>query len=77
MVAAPEAQQLVQGGAAHDAVDGQAGVALELAQRAHRGVTEDAVHPLGVEAEAAQALLQFGDVVTPQHGGPAVQEAVA
>ena len=60
-----------------DAVDGEAGVALELAERPHRGVAEDAVDPAGVEAQRAQALLQLGDVVTAQHGGPAVQEAVA
>ena len=77
VVAALEAEQLAQGGAADDAVDGQAGVALELAQGAHRGVAEDAVHPPGVEAEGAQALLELGHVVAPEHRGPAVQEAVA
>ena len=65
-----------EGGPADDAVDGQAGVALELGQGPHGGVAEDAVHPPGVEAERAQALLQLGHVVTPQHGGPAVEEAV-
>ena len=30
----------------------------------------------GVEAQRAQALLQLRHVVTPQHGGPAVEEAV-
>ena len=73
---APEPDQLGQGGATDDAVDGEAGVALELEQGAHGGVAEDAVHPPRVEAEAAQALLELGHVVTPQHGGPAVQEAV-
>ena len=76
VVAALEAQQLAEGGAADDAVDGQAGVALELAQGPHGGVAEDAVDPAGVEAEGAQALLQLGHVVTPQHRGPAVEEAV-
>ena len=56
---------------------GHAGVALELAQRSHGGVAEDAVDAARVEPEGAQALLEFGHVVTPQHGGPAVQEAVA
>ena len=45
-------------------------------ERAHGGVAEDAVDPAGVEAEGAQALLELGHVVTPQHRGPAVQEAV-
>jgi hypothetical protein len=40
-------------------------------------VPEDPVHPPGVEAEAAQALLQVGHVVAAQHLGPAEQEAVA
>ena len=57
--------------------DRDAGVALELAQRPHRGVTEDAVDAARVEPERAQALLELGHVVTPQHRGPAVQEAVA
>ena len=43
---------------------------------AHGGVAEDAVHPARVEAQRAQALLQLRHVVTPQHGGPAVEEAV-
>ena len=76
VVAALQAHQLPQGGAADDAVDGEAGVALELAQRPHGGVPEDAVDPAGVEAQRAQALLQLRHVVTPQHGGPAVEEAV-
>ena len=76
VVAALQAQQLLQGGAADDAVDGESGVALELVQGPHGGVPEDAVDPAGVEAQRAQALLQLRHVVTPQHGGPAVQEAV-
>ena len=76
VVAALQAHQLEEGGPADDAVDGEPGVALELVQRPHGGVAEDAVHPAGVEAQGAQALLQLGDVVTPQHGSPAVEEAV-
>ncbi len=76
VVAALQAQELLQGGPADDPVDGQAGVALELGQRPHGGVAEDAVDPARVEAERAQALLQLGHVVTAQHRGPAVQEAV-
>jgi hypothetical protein len=76
VVTALEAQQLAQRGAADDAVDRDAGVALELAEGAHGGVAEDAVDAPGVEPEGAEALLEFGDVVTPQHRGPAVQEAV-
>jgi hypothetical protein len=72
-----EAQELVQGGAAHDAVRRKPGVALELVERANGGVAEDAVDPARVEAKAAQALLELRHVVTPQHGGPAVEEAVA
>jgi hypothetical protein len=76
-LAALEAQQLAQGRAADDAIDRQSGVALELAERPAGVVPEDAVDPRCIEAQGAQALLELGDVVTPQHGGPAVQEAVA
>ena len=76
VVAALQAHQLLEGGPADDAVDGKAGVALELVQGPHGGVPEDPVDPAGVEAQRAQALLQLGHVVTPQHGGPAVEEAV-
>jgi len=40
-------------------------------------VAEDAVHLAGVEAETAQAPLQLGDVVTPQHACRSVDHAVA
>jgi hypothetical protein len=76
VVAALEPQELGEGRAADDAVDGEAGVALELAEGTDGGVAEDAVDPTGVEAEGAQALLQLRHVVAPQHGGPAVQEAI-
>jgi len=72
-----EAQQLTQRRAADDAVDREPGVALELAERPAGAVPEDAVDPRRIEAQGAQALLELGDVVTPQHRGPAVQEAVA
>ena len=77
MVAALQAQELGQGGPAHDPVDRQPRVALELRHRPRGGVPEDAVDATGVEPERAQTLLQLGHVVTPQHGGPAVQETVA
>ena len=77
VVAALESQQLLEGCATHDAVHGEAGVALELPERPYGGVAQDPVDPAGVEAQRAQPLLQLGDVVTPQHRGPAVQEAVA
>ena len=60
-----------------DAVGGQADVALEVVQGARRQRSEDAVDAPGVEAEVAQAPLQFGDVVAAQVGGTVVQEAVA
>ena len=76
MVAALQAHELLEGCPADDPVDGQARVALELGQGVPGGVPEDAVDPARIEAEGAQALLQFRHVVTPQHGSPAVQEAV-
>ena len=76
MLAALESQQLAQRRPADDAVDRQTGIALELPERPRGGVPEDAVDPVGIEAQGAQALLKFGHVVTPQHRGPAVQEAV-
>ena len=77
VLAALEAQEFAQRRAADDTVDRQPGVALELAERPARSVPEDAVDPRRIEPEGAQALLELGDVVTPQHRGPAVQEAVA
>ena len=56
---------------------GSPDVALEFAERGRGQVTEDAVHPPGVEAEGTQTLLELGDVVAPQHRGAAVEEAVA
>ena len=64
-------------GGAGDAVDRKAGVALEVAQGDRGQVTEDAVDPPGVESEGAQTLLELGHVVAPEHGGPAVEEAIA
>ena len=76
VVAALQPHQLLEGGAADDAVDGEAGVALELIEGPYGGVPEDPVDPARVEAQRAQALLQLRHVVAPQHGSPAVQEAV-
>ena len=77
LVAGLEPLQGLYRGTADDAVHGQSGVALEVAQGLHGGVPEDAVHAPGIEAEGAQALLELGDVVTPEHRGPAIEEAVA
>ena len=77
MVWALQAEQFMQSGPSDDAVDRKAGVALELGQRVGGVVTEDAVDAAGVEPKCAQPLLEVGDVVTPQHRSPAVEEAVA
>ena len=60
-----------------DTIRGQALVGLEVA---HRGLgirPEDAVDIAGVEAEAAEPLLQIGDVVATGHGGAQVEHAIA
>jgi hypothetical protein len=64
-------------GPAHDGVDGQAGIALEVGQGARGAVAEYPVDPARIEAQGAQALLQVGHVVTPLHRRAPVQEAVA
>ena len=61
---------------AADAVGGQPGVALEVLERRLGGGPEDAVDPAGVEAERAEAALELGDVVAPQHRRGEVEEAV-
>jgi hypothetical protein len=76
VVAALQADELAEGRPADDAVYGEAGVALEVDEGVHGGVPEDAVDAARVETQRAQALLQLGHIVTPQHRGPAVQEAV-
>ena len=77
VVAALQADQLAEGGAARRW--GRPAARRCAGSRPGRrgGVTEDAVHPAGVEPEAAQALLELGHVVAPQHGRAPVQEAVA
>ncbi len=75
-VPALESEQLTKRRPAHDAVDWKPGVSLELTQPGARGVPEDAVDPPGIEAERAQALLQFRHVVAAEHGGAPVQEPV-
>jgi hypothetical protein len=62
--------------AAH-AVGGQTDVALEVVERPGRQGAEDPVDPAGVEAEAPEAPLQLGDVVTAEVGGAVVEQAVA
>ena len=62
---------------AADAVGGQTDVALEVVERPGGQGAEDPVDPAGVEAEAAEAPLQLGDVVAAEVGGAVVEEAVA
>jgi hypothetical protein len=67
----------LEGGPTDDAVDREAGVALEFGQRASGVIPEDAVDAPGVEAEGAQTLLELGNVVTAQHRPAEVEKAVA
>ena len=60
-----------------DAVDRQPGVALEVAEGPRGEVAEDAVDPAGVEAEGAEAPLELGDVVAPEHRAAEVEQPVA
>jgi hypothetical protein len=77
VVPALESEQFTKGGPTDDPVDGQAGIALELAEGPAGVVAEDPVDPARVEPESTQALLKVSYIVTPQHGSATVQEAVA
>ena len=72
-----DAVELFEGGRTEHTVGGQTGVALELGQRAGGVVTEDAVLTAGVETEGIEPALQLEDVVAAEHGGAAVEQAVA
>ena len=77
IVAALQTDELAQGGAPDDRIDREPNVALKIGQGSRGEVTKDPVHPAGVEAETAEALLQVGHVVATLHGGAPVEEAVA
>ncbi len=62
---------------AGDYVDGQPGVALEVAERTRSIGTEDSIDATCVESEAAEAELEVGHVVAAQHRGMQVEVAVA
>ena len=72
-----EPDQLAERGASGDAIDGHAHVALEFGQGTRGPITEDPVHAARVESQRAQSLLQVDDIVAAQHGGAAVEEAIA
>jgi len=63
-------------GAAHP-IGRRTAVRLELLQRPCRAGPEDAVDPPAVEADPAEAGLQFGDVVAAQVGRGQEQEPIA
>ncbi len=69
--------QLPEGRGPQDAVHGEPGVALEVGQGLGAELTEDAVHPSGVEAEGGEASLQVSDVVAAQHGPTEIEEPVS
>ena len=77
VVARTEAEQFGHRRAASDPVDREPDVALEFAEGRGRQVAEDPVDPSGVEPQGTEPLLEFGDIVTPEHGGPTVEEPVA
>ena len=64
--AEPTRSERPQGLGPEDAVDREAGVALELAERRRALVAEDAVLAPGVEAERVEPVLELGDVVAAQ-----------
>ncbi len=76
VMAGAESQQLGDRRRPGDAVDRDAHVALKVAKSGRGEIAEDAVDPAGVETQGAQALLELGDVVPPQHGRPPVEEPV-
>jgi len=65
------------GGRPADTVHGEPGVALEVHEGRGGAVAQDSVDPPRVEAQAAEAPLQGGHIVAPQHRGPPVQETLA
>ena len=58
-------------------VHGEAGVSLELAKCPFGVRAEDPVDPSSIETERAEALLELVDVVTAQHRGAQVEEAIS
>ena len=70
------AEQLAQGGQTDDAVHRLARVALEIGHRRRGQAPEDPVHAPGSKPSDPETLLQFRHVVTPQHGGSKVEEAI-
>lgn len=74
---ADEALERVDRAVTADRVDRQAGVTLEISKRTGRERPKDAVGPTGVESQGAEPALQLGHVVAPQHGGAAIEQAIA
>jgi hypothetical protein len=70
-------RESLEGFPAADAVNGEAGVALEVPQGLVGERSEDAVDPAGIEAEAPEHALKGGDVVAPQHAAAVIEQAVA
>ena len=62
---------------ARDAVGGQAGVRLELGERARSRRAEDAVDSARVEAEQAETALELSDVIATLHRSAEVEESIA
>ena len=52
-------------------------IVLEISDGTFRVGSEDAVEPSGIETEAAEPLLEIGDVVASGHRGPQVDHAIA
>jgi len=73
LVQAPEP---VQGGLAHDAVDVEPGVALELRHRHLQRRGEDPVRRPRIEAEVAEPLLKVKHVIAPDGRDPQVKQAL-
>ena len=71
-----EPVQGVNGGPSDHPVVREACILLELLDRPLGPGAEDAVDPVGIEAELAESALEFRDVIAPHHRVAVVEEPI-
>lgn len=71
-----EPVQGINGGPSDHPVVRKACVPLELLDRGMGPGSEDAVDPVGIEAELAESTLEFRYVIAPHHRVPVVEEPI-
>jgi len=75
-VTSPHPLELTECDRTHLAVHLDSGVALEVAHGRDRLVAEDPVNAAAVKTERTEALLEFRNIVTPEHGGASTERTV-